>query len=64
MTPKTERLLYVDEVAEILRKSPASLRYMVHKNEDVPRSAKIGGRRMWRESDVIAWLDAKFEEAL
>lgn len=64
MTSKTERLLYVEEVAEMLRKTPSSLRYMVHKGDDVPRSAKIGGRRMWRESDVIAWLDAKFEEAL
>lgn len=64
MTSKTDRLLYVDEVAEMLRKTPSALRYMLHRGDDVPRSAKIGGRRMFRESDVIAWLDSKFEEAL
>lgn len=64
MTSKTDRLLYVDEVAAMLRKTPAALRYMIHKGDDCPRSARVGGRRMFRESDVIAWLDAKFEEAL
>lgn len=62
-TENVDRLLYVEEVAEMIRKTPASFRYMIHKGEDVPRSAKIGGRRMFRESDVTAWLDAKFEEA-
>ena len=30
MTSKTDRLLYVEEVAEMLRKSPASVRFMIH----------------------------------
>lgn len=55
-----EKLLYLEEVAqEYLRKTPAALRYMVHAGK-APRSAKIGGRRMFRESDVLAWIDAQF----
>jgi len=58
----TDRLLYLDEVAAMLRRTPGALRYMVHAGT-APKSAKISGRRMWRESDVLAWLDAQFEEA-
>ncbi|RLZ02894.1 helix-turn-helix domain-containing protein [Kocuria tytonicola] len=57
-----DRLLFADEVANMLRRSPGALRYMVHAGT-APRSAKIAGRRMWRESDVNAWLDAQFAEA-
>ena len=57
----TDRLLYIEEVAEMLRKSPASLRFMIHAGT-APKSAKLGGRRMFRESDVLAWIDAQFEE--
>lgn len=24
-----------------------------------PKPIKIGGRRYWRESDIVAWLDAR-----
>ena len=57
----TDRLLYVEEVAEMLRKSPASLRFIIHAGT-APKSAKLGGRRMFRESDVLAWIEAQFEE--
>lgn len=56
----TDRLLFIEEVADILRKSPASLRFMIHAGT-APASAKIGGRRMFRESDVSAWVDAQFK---
>lgn len=56
-----DRLLYIDEVAEMIRRSPAALRAMIHKG-DAPTSAKIGGRRVFRESMVIAWIDAQFEK--
>ena len=61
--PTQDKLLYVEEVAEMLRKTPASLRQNIHKGENVPRSAKIGGRRMFRESEVLAWIDEQFEKA-
>lgn len=63
MMNKTTRLLYIEEVAEMLRKSPASLRFMIHAGT-APKSAKIGGRRMFRESDVFAWIDAQFEQEI
>ncbi|QHK19725.1 helix-turn-helix domain-containing protein [Pseudarthrobacter psychrotolerans] len=55
-------LLTLDEVATVLRKSPSQLRWLIH-NGKAPRSAKIGGRRMWREADVLAWIDAQFRDA-
>lgn len=59
---KTDRLIYTDELADMIRRSPAAVRFMIHKGT-APRSALIGGRRMFRESDVYAWLDKQFEDA-
>ena len=53
------RLLTLDEVAEKLRKTPASLRFMIHKGT-APKSAKIGGRRMFRDVDIEAYIEAAF----
>lgn len=49
----------MDEVAEMLRKSPAQLRWMRH-NGVGPNSAKLGGRIMYREQDVVDWIEAAF----
>lgn len=57
-----DKLLYLEEVAEILRRSPGALRYMVHAGT-APPSAKIAGRRMWRESEVHKWLEDQFAAA-
>lgn len=54
------KLLTIDEVAEMLRKSPAQLRWMRH-NGSGPKSAKLGGRVMYREQDVIDWVNAAFD---
>jgi predicted DNA-binding transcriptional regulator AlpA len=59
-TVKAMRLLTLDEVAEMLRKSPAQLRWMRH-NGSGPRCAKLAGRVMYREQDVIDWINAAFE---
>jgi excisionase family DNA binding protein len=53
-------LLTLAEAAERLRKSEAQLRWMIH-NGTAPRSAKIGGRRMFRASDVEDYINAAFE---
>lgn len=53
-------LLTLAETAERLRKSEAQLRWMIHSGT-APRSAKIGGRRMFRASDVQDYIDAAFE---
>lgn len=59
-TVKAVKLLTLEEVAEMVRKSPAQMRWLRH-NSRGPRSAKIGGRVMYREQDVIDWIDAAFE---
>lgn len=53
-------LLTLAETAERLRKSEAQLRWMIHAGT-APRSAKIGGRRMFRSSDVEDYINAAFE---
>lgn len=53
-------LLTLAETAERLRKSEAQLRWMIHAGT-APRSAKIGGRRMFRASDVEDYINAAFE---
>jgi predicted DNA-binding transcriptional regulator AlpA len=58
-TPRP-RLMTLPEVADMLRKSEAQLRWMIH-NGTAPASAKLGGRRMFRESDVFAWIDSAFD---
>lgn len=55
-----ERILFVDETAERLRRSPASLRWMITEGT-APKHAKIAGRICFRESDVNAWIAAAFE---
>lgn len=46
----------------MLRRTEASLNWMIS-NGTAPKSALIGGRRYWREADVLDWIDAQFEEA-
>lgn len=55
------RLLTTEEFAEQARTTPATVRYWVHTGT-APASAKIGRRRLFREEDVLAWVDAKFEQ--
>lgn len=54
-----DKILFIDEVAERLRRSPAQLRWMVHVGT-APQSAMIAGRRCWRESDVEKYIEAAF----
>ena len=54
------KLLTLNEVADMLRKSPAQMRWMRYQNTG-PRSARIGGRVMYREQDVLDWVDVQFE---
>ncbi|GGJ20593.1 helix-turn-helix transcriptional regulator [Paenarthrobacter histidinolovorans] len=54
-------LLTLAETAERLRKSQAQLRWMLHQGT-APRSAKIGGRRLFRESDINDYINKAFEQ--
>jgi excisionase family DNA binding protein len=53
-------LLTLEEVAEQLRKSDAQLRWMIHAGT-APKSAKIGGRRMFRAEDVETYIATRFD---
>lgn len=55
-------LLKTEEVAAMLGKSRAAFEWMIRMGT-APKHAKIGGRLYWRESDVIDWINAQFEEA-
>jgi predicted DNA-binding transcriptional regulator AlpA len=54
-----DRLLTLSEVAEMTRLPVATLRYFRHCSTG-PRSAKLGRRVVYRESDVNAWIEAQF----
>lgn len=53
-----DRLLTVNDMAELLNSTPAGIRSTHHRGR-LPKSHKIGGRRMWWESEVSAWIDAQ-----
>lgn len=62
MTATTDReLLTVEEVAEITRRTPASVRWLIH--TDQIKSGKIAGRRLIRRADLEAFINAGFAEA-
>ncbi|MBA3719338.1 MAG: helix-turn-helix domain-containing protein [Nocardioidaceae bacterium] len=51
-----DRLLTLPEVAAMLRTPPDTLRYWRHIGAG-PRSGKVGRRIIYRERDVLAYLD-------
>ncbi|PZE26255.1 AlpA family transcriptional regulator [Curtobacterium sp. MCLR17_042] len=55
-------LLTLTETAERIRRSPAALRYMIHKGT-APKSALLAGRRFFKEDDVTEWIETAFAEA-
>ncbi len=57
-----DRIIHTEDFAELARSTPATVRYWVHTGY-APPSAKLGRRRVWRESDVLAWIDQRFEQA-
>ncbi len=61
ITPIGDKLLFIPEVAERLRRSTDQIRWMVQKGT-APKSAIIAGRRVFRESDVEAFIEAAFEK--
>ncbi|WP_237089621.1 helix-turn-helix transcriptional regulator [Nocardioides dokdonensis] len=47
------------EVADRTRLPVGTLRWFRHQGTG-PRSAKVGRRIMYREADVLAWIDDQF----
>lgn len=50
-----DRLLILPEVAEMLRRPEATLRFWRHVGEGPP-SFKLGRRIVYREAQVIEWI--------
>lgn len=55
------RLLLVPEIAERLRRSVQAVRWMIHTDTLKP-TALVGGRRVMKESDLEAFIEAAFEK--
>lgn len=55
------KLLTVAETAARLGRSEKAFRYQIHKGT-APKSAMVMGRRLFRDEDVDAWLNAQFEK--
>lgn len=56
------KLMTKQETAEALRKTTKQLDWMLYTGT-APRSALIGGRRMFRAADVEAWIEEQFATA-
>lgn len=56
------KLMTKVEVAERLGRSPRAVEWMIYAGTG-PKSGVLAGRRMFREADVEAWIDAQFEES-
>ena len=58
-----EKVLTLNEVAQIIRVPPATLRYWRHRGTG-PMSFKMGPRRvMYRERDVLDWIDTQYTQS-
>lgn len=57
------RLLRIRQVAEMTGIPEATLRFWRSRGDKGPQSANLGGRRVvYREEDVIAWVNAQFDD--
>lgn len=55
--------LSIRQVARRLGISSATVHRLMNRGEGPP-SYRIGRRRLWRETDLIAWLEAQREDAI
>lgn len=55
-----ERLLRLPEVAELTGLPVNTLRFWRHQGTG-PRSIKLGRRVVYRECDVVAWIEDQFD---
>lgn len=58
----TDRIIFIPDVARMLNRSAAQVRWMVA-NGTAPRHAKIAGRVCFKEKDVEAFIEAAFAGA-
>lgn len=55
-----EKLLRLPEVAELTGLPVNSLRFWRHQGTG-PKSVKVGRRVVYRECDVVAWIEEQFD---
>lgn len=55
-----EKLLRLPEVAELTGLPVNSLRFWRHQGTG-PKSVKLGRRVVYRECDVVAWIEEQFD---
>jgi len=54
-------LMTIDEVATLIHRTPATIRWWIHEQSEVgPLFAKMGRRRMARRADIEAWVAKQF----
>ena len=62
-----ERLLTATEVAEVMRTTVGTLHYWrsvpTRAPEGFPLGAKFGSKLLWRESEINAYVENRFEQA-
>jgi hypothetical protein len=56
------KLVYQEELAEMLRRPLSTLRYWRHVGQG-PKSFKLGGRVVYKLEDVERWLEEQYQEA-
>lgn len=56
----TADIMFTEEVAELSRKSVATIRWLRATGQG-PRSGRLGKRVVYRRSDVEAWIEGAFE---
>jgi predicted DNA-binding transcriptional regulator AlpA len=54
-----DKLLRLPEVAELIGVPENTLRFWRHRGTG-PKSARLGRRVVYRECDVLAWIDQQF----
>jgi excisionase family DNA binding protein len=63
--PESERtvteLLTVDDLAELLRTTPAGVRRMRQRGT-LPPAVKVGTRVLWRRDELERWIDDRHED--
>lgn len=54
-----DQLLTIEDLAELLHTTPRGIRIRRHRGRSLPPALRLGGRLLWRISDVAAWLEAE-----
>jgi predicted DNA-binding transcriptional regulator AlpA len=54
-------IIRTPEVSKLTGAPPGTVRYWDHTGRG-PRSFKLGGRRVWRKSEVLRWIAEQEQE--